>query len=132
MGCIFCEELEEQQILFETEHFVAIFDIAPIQYGHVLVITKKHKMHVRELSQFELNEYFIIQRQVIEVMEQTLLIDGVSVVLNNEGIIDTGTHFHIHFIPRYLDDDFWTHQQVVEKPVDFHTLRINLKEGVNV
>ena len=131
MGCIFCE-IEDHHILFETEYFKAVYDIDPIQYGHVLIMTKKHKMHVNELSQLELNEYIIIQRKVIDVMEQTLLVDGISVILNNGGIIDIGTHFHIHFIPRYQGDNFWTHQQVVEKPIDFHTLRVNLKEGVQI
>ena len=131
MSCIFCE-IEERHILFETEYFKAVYDIDPIQHGHVIVMTKKHKMHVNDLSQNELNEYIIIQKKVIDIMEQTLLANGVSVILNNGGIIDVGTHFHIHFIPRYENDDFWTHQKVVEKLIDLHTLRGNLKEGVRI
>ena len=132
MGCIFCEQIKDHNILFETEHFKAVYDIDPIQQGHVIVMTKKHKMHVSELSQNELNEYINIQKKVIDVMEQTLLVDGVSVILNNGEIIDVGTHFHIHFIPRYQEDDFWKHQQVVEKPINLQTLRTNLKEGVQI
>lgn len=132
MGCIFCEQIKESHILFETEHFKAVYDIDPIQQGHVIVMSKKHKMHVNELSQFELNEYIIIQKKIIDVMEQTLLVDGVSVILNNGGIIDVGTHFHIHFIPRYQQDDFWTHQKVEAKPINLHTLKVNLKEGVQI
>ena len=131
MSCIFCD-IKERHILFETEYFKAVYDIDPIQHGHVIVMTKKHKMHINELSQNELNEYIIIQKKVIDIMEQTLQVDGVSVILNNGGIIDVGTHFHIHFIPRYQDDDFWTHQQVLEKSIDLHTLRGNLKEGVQI
>lgn len=132
MSCIFCEQIVGKDIVFETVFFKAVYDIDPIQYGHVLVMTKAHKMHLNELSTFEINELVTIQKQVIEVMEQTLQLDGVSVVMNNGAILDEGTHFHIHLIPRYQGDDFWTHQQVVEKPIDLHTLRSHLKEGVNV
>ena len=129
MSCIFCE-IEERYILFETEFFKAVYDIDPMQHGHVIVMTKKHNMHVNELSQNELNEYIIVQKKVIDVMEETLLVDGVTVILNNGGVMDGGTHFHIHFIPRYKDDDFWTHQKVVEKTIDLHLLKGKLKEGV--
>ena len=132
MNCIFCEGIEERQILFETAYFKAVYDIEPIQFGHVLVITKKHRIHINELSQQELSELMVIQQQVIEVIEQTVHVDGVSVVMNNGAIIDEGTHFHIHLIPRYQQDDFWTHQQVVEKPIDLQTLQSKLKEGVHV
>lgn len=132
MACLFCSEIKERHIIFETEHFKAVYDIDPIQVGHVLVMTKEHIMHVNELSQHQLNELFVIQKQVIDVMEKTLLVDGVTNVLNNGRIIDVGTHFHVHFIPRYQGDEFWTHQQVVEKPINLQSLRISLKEGVRI
>ncbi len=132
MNCIFCNQIEKEQILFETRHFKAVYDIDPIQFGHVLVMTREHKIHINELSQQELNELIVIQKQVIGVMEHTLLIAGVSVVMNNGEILDAGTHFHIHLVPRYQGDDFWTHQQVVEKPIDLHALHSNLKKGVHV
>ena len=94
----------------------------------MLVMTKKQKLHLSDLLQPELKELMIIQREVIDVMEKTLLVDGVTVVMNNGGILDIGTHFHIHLIPRYHGDDFWTHQQVVEKPIDVQQLRAHLRK----
>ena len=128
MGCIFCNKIEERQILFETKHFKAIYDIDPIQFGHMLVMTKEHKLHISDLSQTELNELMNVQREVIKVMEKTLVVDGVSIIMNNGGIMDSGTHFHIHLIPRYHGDDFWTHQQVVEKPIDVQLFRARLRK----
>ena len=132
MGCIFCDKIEERQILFETEYFKAVYDIDPIQFGHMLVMTKEHKLHFSDLSQSELNELINIQREVIKVMEKTLAVDGVTVVMNNGGIMDMSTHFHIHLIPRYHGDDFWTHQQVVEKPIDLQQLRVHLRKGFSL
>ena len=128
MGCIFCEQIEERQILFETKHFKAVYDIDPIQYGHILVITKAHKLHINELSQYELNELMRIQKEVMDVMKKTLLVDGVTTVMNNGEIMDIGTHFHIHLIPRYQGDEFWTHLQVIEKPHDLQLLQAHLRK----
>ena len=128
MGCIFCDNIEERQILFETKHFKAVYDIDPIQFGHMLVMTKKHKLLLNDLSQTELNELMSIQREVIKVMEKTLEVDGVTIIINNGEIMDKGTHFHIHLIPRYHSDDFWTHQQVVEKPIDVQLFRARLRK----
>ena len=128
MGCIFCNKIEERQILFETKHFKAIYDIDPIQFGHMLVMTKEHKLHISDLSQTELNELMNVQREVIKVMEKTLVVDGVSIIMNNGGIMDSGIHFHIHLIPRSHGDDFWTHQQVVEKPIDVQLFRARLRK----
>ena len=128
MGCIFCDNIEERQILFETKHFKAVYDIDPIQFGHMLVMTKKHKLLLNDLSQTELNELMSIQREVIKVMEKTLEVDGVTIIINNGEIMDKGTHFHIHLIPRYHGDDFWTHQQVLEKPIDVQLFRARLRK----
>ena len=128
MGCIFCDNIEERQILFETKHFKAVFDIDPIQFGHMLVMTKKHKLYLNDLSQTELNELMNIQREVIKVMEKTLEVDGVTIIINNGEIMDKGTHFHIHLIPRYHGDDFWTHQKVEEKPINLQKLRAHLRK----
>ena len=128
MGCIFCDNIEERQILFETKHFKAVYDIDPIQFGHMLVMTKKHKLYLNDLSQTELNELMNIQREVIKVMEKTLVVDGVTIIMNNGEIMDKGTHFHIHLIPRYHGDDFWTHQQVEGKPINLQQLRAHLRK----
>ena len=128
MGCIFCDNIEERQILFETKHFKAVYDIDPIQFGHMLVMTKKHKLYLNDLSQTELNELMNIQREVIKVMEKTLEVDGVTIIINNGEIMDKGTHFHIHLIPRYHGDDFWTHQKVEEKPINLQKLRAHLRK----
>ncbi|WNF90438.1 HIT family protein [Vagococcus fluvialis] len=41
-NCIFCHHIEATNILAESTYFFAVFDIDPIQTGHILVISKKH------------------------------------------------------------------------------------------
>lgn len=40
--CLFCHHISEQQIPYQTEHFKLVFDIDPIQTGHLLLISKEH------------------------------------------------------------------------------------------
>ena len=45
MECIFCNIVEKKsdaEILFEDDNIVAFLDIQPINYGHALVVPKKH------------------------------------------------------------------------------------------
>lgn len=53
--------------------------------------------------------------------------DGVRVIQNNGAIMDEGTHFHVHLVPRYEDDDFWEHQIVNQKEAALETVKIRLK-----
>lgn len=36
MTCIFCHQIEEIDILYQTEYFKVVWDIDPIQTGHLL------------------------------------------------------------------------------------------------
>lgn len=117
MACIFCEGIEEKQILLQTENYKVVFDIEPIQSGHLLIISKKHFMDVRELTDLALMELLELQKRIINVFDTYFSVDGVSIIQNNGTIMDEGTHFHIHIVPRYKGDDFWTYQKVNCHPI---------------
>lgn len=42
MTCIFCHQLNENAILYQTKHFKVVWDIDPVQTAHLLIISKKH------------------------------------------------------------------------------------------
>lgn len=117
MTCIFCEGIEEKQILMQTENFKVVLDIDPIQSGHLLIISKQHIMDVRNLSDLALIELFELQKQIISLFEAHFSVDGMSIIQNNGTIMDEGTHFHVHIVPRYKGDEFWTHQKVKCQPI---------------
>ncbi|WP_342573299.1 HIT family protein [Solibacillus sp. FSL K6-1781] len=117
MTCIFCEGIETKQILIQTDNFKVVLDIDPIQSGHLLIISKQHFMDIRELSHSALMELFKLQKQIINVYETHFPVHGLTIIQNNGAIMDEGTHFHIHIVPRYKGDDFWTHQKVNCNPL---------------
>ena len=124
MTCLFCTSLEP---IIEMDFFVAVFDIDPIQQGHILVTTKRHVKHWNDLTAVEELEFLSIQKKLITVIETTLRCDGVTVLLNNGRIMDEGTHLHIHFVPRYTNDDFWEYQKVPQIQANKEKLKERIK-----
>lgn len=51
MTCIFCHHIQSKAILLQTEHFKVVFDIDPVQTGHLLLISKEHYNSLTELLQ---------------------------------------------------------------------------------
>ena len=127
MNCIFCNNITEQQILTETTHFKVVFDIDPIQHGHLLIISKQHLMDLRELSTVQHLELLQLEKDIITILDKIFSIPGVTVIQNNGSIMDEGTHFHVHLIPRYPDDQFWENQIVTEHELSLQELKAQLK-----
>lgn len=122
-NCLFCHNINKNNILTENEHFFVILDIDPIQQGHILIISKKHYTDIREIPNEILSDLFTLEKEILTILETHFNIFGTSIIQNNGGAMDKGTHFHIHLIPRYTDDNFWENQQVVQKKIDISLLK---------
>lgn len=107
MTCIFCELITPEQVLFERQHFKLVFDIDPIQTGHLLLVSKRHVLSMAELTQAERYELVDLEAQLIAFLESHLPIAGVTLASNDKDLMDSGTHFHVHLIPRQAGDGFW-------------------------
>ena len=126
MSCIFCSEITDEQILVESKSFKVIFDIDPVQLGHLLIISKSHIMDLREINIPQFIELMDLEKSIIEILENHFSITSVSVIQNNGPIMDEGTHFHVHLIPRYIDDNFWDNQIVKEHKLSLQELKVKL------
>ena len=51
----------------------------------------------------------------MHVLETNFPVLGVTIAQNNGRLMDPGTHFHVHVIPRYSEDGFWDTVHVEEK-----------------
>ena len=110
-NCIFCHQLKKDQILMATNYFKVLFDIDPIQYGHILIVAKRHVMNFNALTECETEDLVKLQKFLITLLEDEFGI-GVTVVFNNGQMMEQHTHFHLHLIPRYSDDRFWDEVKV--------------------
>ena len=123
MKCIFCNEIKEEQILLETASFEVIFDIDPIQLGHLLIISKSHADSIIDFTSETLLELIILEKKIVEALENNFNILGVSIIQNNGKVMDDGTHFHVHVVPRYTEDKFWDNQTVAKRNIDINQLK---------
>lgn len=123
MHCIFCHDILESQIIYESEHFKVVFDIDPIQLGHVLIISKAHYMNYLELPEEVLMDLVKVERKLIEVFESKMNCYATTIVRNNGNAMDNGTHFHVHVIPRYKKDGFWDGLSVESKVFDLERFK---------
>lgn len=121
MTCIFCHQLKEEDILYQTEHFKIVWDIDPIQTGHLLIISKDHYDTLSQVPPAVRYELSDLEVFLTEKLCQTLAIDGVTLACNDR-LFDTGTHFHVHLIPRFREDGFWDQIRLTQAQLDLNKL----------
>ena len=108
-NCIFCKIVDKEipaKIIFENHLTLAFLDISPISKGHTIVISKNHYSHLEDIADSVLVEIYLIVKKVATLIHEKLEIDGYNILQNN--FIAAGqmiNHFHVHVIPRNLNDE---------------------------
>ena len=120
--CIFCRiaagELPAARVL-ETPGVLAFLDIAPVNYGHTLVIPKPHYQNLLELPDALWTEMGQVCRRVAQALQATLSAQGFNLGMNNfEAAGQVVFHAHIHVNPRYHTDGLRLFPQESYKPGD--------------
>jgi len=106
--CLFCGIVAGEvpgQIVDSDEHAVAFMDINPATRGHALVVPRRHSADLMEVSDEDLTYTMLAARRLARHIRDTLEPDGFN-ILNSCGAAawQTVFHFHVHVIPRYVDD----------------------------
>jgi histidine triad (HIT) family protein len=108
MDCIFCKivngELKSSKV-YEDEHTLAFLDISPVNYGHTLVIPKKHYENLEAIPDAELCEVIRTVKKVGLAIKKGLGVEGYNVQLNNDPAAgQVVPHIHFHITPRTKGD----------------------------
>jgi histidine triad (HIT) family protein len=108
MDCVFCR-IRDGQLpstkVAENDRAFAIMDINPINDGHVLVLTKAHAETLFEIGEEDLVAAARLARRVAAGIRTELNPDGLNLVqANGRAAFQSVPHFHIHLIPRWLQD----------------------------
>lgn len=106
--CIFCKIANGEipsKTLYEDESFRVILDLGPAARGHALILPKEHAANLYELPEETASAAFALAKRMAVKMTEKLHCDGLNLMQNNgEAAGQTVFHFHIHLIPRYLED----------------------------
>ncbi len=106
--CIFCRiaagSLPAVKVL-ETEEVLAFLDIAPVHYGHTLIIPRAHHQNLLDLPDELWREMGRVSRLVAQAVLSALGANGFNLGMNNFPAAGQEVfHAHLHVIPRYFGD----------------------------
>lgn len=108
MECIFCNiqnRKAEAEIIFEDENILAFLDVQPVNFGHTLVIPKKHYDNFLTIPKDELDKLTYATQFISGIVKRSLNADGFNVISNNGNSAGQSVfHFHFHIIPRFNHD----------------------------
>jgi histidine triad (HIT) family protein len=130
--CIFCRiaagELPAARVL-ETPEVLAFLDIAPVHYGHTLIIPKKHYPTLLELPDAIWEEMGRAGRQVAQALRTALQAQGFNICMNNlEAAGQVVFHAHLHIVPRYFGDGLQLFPQGSYRPGDLEKTAAQLRQ----
>ena len=107
-NCIFCKLANKDiptNIIYEDDRFTVILDASPATRGHALILPKNHAANIYELPDEDAAAVFVLAKKLATKMTEILHCDGFNIVQNNGEVAgQTVFHFHMHLIPRYLND----------------------------
>ncbi len=114
--CIFCKLAGGEiptSTLYEDDDFRVILDAGPATKGHCLILPKAHYADLYEIPEDLLMKAAALAKKIAVKMTRAMNCDGFNIVQNNKPAAgQTVFHFHIHLIPRYVND----RQNILWKP----------------
>ena len=95
-------------VAYEDSTIFAFMDIKPVNYGHVVIIPKKHIVYLAELDEDTGAELFKVTMRVARAVRRSdVKCEAVNLFLaDGEAAGQEEFHVHMHVIPRYKDDRF--------------------------
>lgn len=123
--CIFCKIASGEipsKTIYEDELFRVILDLNPATRGHALILPKDHASNLYDLPEETAAAVLVLAKKLAAAMVGKLGCDGLNLVQNNgEAAGQTVSHFHLHMIPRYVNDGQtlgWTPGKVTQEELE--------------
>ena len=107
-NCLFCKIIKKEipsEIIYEDKDIMVFLDIRPTTNGDSLVVPKEHFETMFDVPRELLNYMEECYQHIYEVYKKKLKCDGLTLATNFDYAQEI-KHFHMHFIPRYKNDDF--------------------------
>ncbi len=102
MNCIFCGL---KDYVLENELAYAVFDVEPVNPGHLLIITKRHVQSYFDITPEEELAMRELLQEGKKLIDAKYSPDGYNFVVNcGRCSGQTVMHVHMHLIPRYDGD----------------------------
>ena len=115
--CIFCKIIKGEipaAKIYEDEMVFAFLDIAPINYGHVLVIPKEHHQSASTIPEAVAGRMFHVGSRIGIQLKRRDEYDAYNLHLaDGTAAGQVVMHAHLHIVPRWIEDGFhWNWRQL--------------------
>src|SRR6476659_3095514 len=106
--CLFCKIVAGDlpgTIVDSDELTVSFMDINPVTRGHALVVPRNHSRDLHDIGTEDLVAVTLAAQRLAARARDALGAGGINIT-NFNGPVGWQTvfHFHLHVIPRYVDD----------------------------
>lgn len=94
--------------VYEDSDILAFMDIQPVNYGHILIIPKKHYVYLSELDEDTGARLFKVTMRIAQAVRKSgVRCEGINLFLaDGEAAGQEEFHVHMHVIPRFKGDKF--------------------------
>ncbi len=107
-NCVFCKIIQGQipsAKIYEDDKVLAFLDIAPLNFGHTVVIPKGHFAGLTVIPTEYLNALMAAIQKIAPAVMRATGAEGFNLVLNNGSVAgQVVAHAHFHIIPRLVND----------------------------
>lgn len=105
-ACEFCAEGINNQEIFRTDNIKVIYPHHPVVDKHLIIMPINHIETFDQLSEKELLDCLSVIKKVKDVFVELYEMTGYNLIINNgKKAGQTVPHLHIHFFPRFDDED---------------------------
>jgi len=131
--CIFCRIARYEapaHIVYEDDLTIAFLDINPMSRGHTLIVPKRHYRDLLEVPAEELQAVMVTAQRVAKALLAGLDAAGVNLLHATGAAAGQSVfHFHLHLIPRYINDslDPWPKGSYFE--IDFESVAQRIRSA---
>jgi histidine triad (HIT) family protein len=125
-SCVFCKIVRGEapaHKVCEDDSTIVFMDANPVTEGHTLVVTKEHFENFFEVTPEALQSITAAAKRVAHAIRDVLHPAGLMVVqLNGAAAFQMVFHYHMHLVPRAVDEPFTVHGRVPGDPVRMQDL----------
>jgi histidine triad (HIT) family protein len=120
--CIFCKIAAGEIPCFklcEDDETLAFMDINPVNPGHALIIHKSHHQDLFSIPADNIAAVVQTAQRVGKAVQATLQPAGMNLLqCNGPAAKQSVMHFHMHVIPRHMEDGLTMNWELVQGDMD--------------
>ncbi|ADG09241.1 HIT domain-containing protein [Caulobacter segnis] len=116
--------------VYEDADVLAFMDRAPMEPGHVLVISKTSKARtILEMDPKDLAKVMAVVQRVGRAEVEALGLEGFMIIQNN-GVGQSVPHLHVHVIPRIAGKPAYLAENAPADPKDLEAMAARIKAAM--